>query len=39
MRYDSQLMESISGVGVLDKSVLVLHALATTSDGLSLAEL
>jgi DNA-binding IclR family transcriptional regulator len=26
-------------VGVLDKSVLVLHALATTADGLSLAEL
>ena len=32
-------MESVSGVGVLDKSVLVLHALAATNDGLSLAEL
>jgi len=32
-------MESVSGVGVLDKSVLVLHALSTTADGLSLAEL
>lgn len=32
-------MESVSGVGVLDKSVLVLHALAATADGLTLAEL
>jgi DNA-binding IclR family transcriptional regulator len=32
-------MDIVSGVGVLDKSVLVLHALATTADGLSLAEL
>lgn len=32
-------MESVSGVGVLDKSVLVLHVLSATADGLSLAEL
>ena len=32
-------MESVSGVGVLDKSVLVLHALSTTAAGMSLAEL
>lgn len=32
-------MESVSGVGVLDKSVLVLHTLATTDDGLTLTEL
>lgn len=32
-------MESVSGVGVLDKSVLVLHALATGTDGLSLSDL
>lgn len=39
MGYDSQLMESVSGVGVLDKSVLVLHALSTTTEGMTLAEL
>jgi len=32
-------MESVSGVGVLDKSVLVLHALSAATDGMSLAEL
>ena len=32
-------MESVSGVGVLDKSVLVLHALAATTDGMTLADL
>ena len=32
-------MESVSGVGVLDKSVLVLHVLASTDDGLTLTEL
>ena len=32
-------MESVSGVGVLDKSVLVLHALSGAADGMSLAEL
>lgn len=32
-------MESVSGVGVLDKSVLVLHALSSADQGLSLAEL
>ena len=32
-------MESVSGVGVLDKSVLVLHALSTTAAGMTLAEL
>lgn len=32
-------MESVSGVGVLDKSVLVLHALSATTDGMTLAEL
>jgi DNA-binding IclR family transcriptional regulator len=32
-------MESVSGVGVLDKSVLVLHALSAATEGMSLAEL
>ena len=32
-------MESVSGVGVLDKSVLVLHALSRVTDGMSLADL
>ncbi len=32
-------MESVSGVGVLDKSVLVLHALSAANDGMTLAEL
>jgi len=32
-------VESVSGVGVLDKSVLVLHALSAATDGMSLAEL
>ena len=32
-------MESVSGVGVLDKSVLVLHAVSAATDGMSLAEL
>ena len=32
-------MESVSGVGVLDKSVLVLHALSAATDGMSLAEM
>ena len=32
-------METLSGVGVLDKSVAVLTALAATSEGLTLAEL
>ena len=32
-------MESVSGVGVLDKSVLVLHALSGSADGMTLADL
>jgi len=32
-------VESVSGVGVLDKSVLVLHALSAATDGMSLAEM
>ncbi|MBU3704872.1 MAG: IclR family transcriptional regulator [Ilumatobacteraceae bacterium] len=32
-------MESVSGVGVLDKSVLVLHALSGAANGMSLTDL
>jgi len=32
-------VESVSGVGVLDKSVLVLHALSGAADGMSLTDL